>query len=161
MGKILSPHGVKGQVKLLSHTEIPSDIVSYGPLFDKSGKRRFNLTLKGQAGGGLIAGVEGVATREAAESLRGIELYVPRSALPKPKTGQYYQSDLVGLPVLTASGEDFGTVAAFHNFGAGVLVEIRIKGDKSELYSFNEKTFPVIAPEKKKLVIVPPEEIEG
>ncbi len=161
LGKILSPHGVKGQVKVWSYAEFPYNLIAYGPLTDKSGKRVFKLSLEGQAGGALIATVEGVADRDAAERLRGTELFVPRCAFPDPAQGQYYQSDLVGTPVVTEDGAPFGTLGAFHNFGAGVIAEIRFADGKSEMYAFTEKNFPTIDPANHRITINPPEEIES
>ncbi len=160
LGKILSPHGVRGQVKVWSYAELPYNLVSYGALYDRTGKRQFRLTLHGQTQGGLIADIEGVTTRDEAERLRNTELYVPRTALPKPEQNQYYQNDLVGLPVEDETGAVFGTIAGFHHFGAGTVVEIRLKATgNSELYAFTAATFPVIDVAQKKIVIHPPEEI--
>ncbi len=160
LGKILSPHGVRGQVKLWSYAELPYNLVSYGPLFDKTGKKTFYITLHGQTQGGLIGNIAGVTTREDAEKLRNTELYVPRSVLPDTAASQYYQSDLIGVPVEDESGKPFGSLAAFHNFGAGTIVEIRlVDSDKSELYAFTAATFPKIDVRARKIIIHPPEEI--
>ena len=160
IGKILSPHGVKGQVKLWSYAELPYNLVSYGPLYNKAGTRTFSITLHGQTQGGLIGNIEGVTSRDDAEKLRNTELYIPRSALPETTSSQYYQSDLVGLPVEDESGKPFGSFAGFHNFGAGIIVEVRlVETDKSELYAFTAATFPVIDVGARKIVIHPPEEI--
>lgn len=157
LGKILSPHGVRGQVKLASYAEQPENLTAYGPLFDRAGKRQFRITLEGQTSNTLIARIEGVSNRDEAEKLRNIELFVPRSLLPALKEGEYYQSDLLGLPVFTENGERFGTLAAFHNFGAGLLAEIQFENKESEFYRFDSTIFPLVDPKTKKLVIVPPQ----
>ena len=158
LGKILSPHGVKGQVKVWAYTEVPYNIISYGPLRD--GARTFTLNLQGQTPGGVIASIDGVTNRNDAERLKGVELYVLRSALPNPDDGQFYQNDLLGSDVTTEAGEVFGVVAAFHNFGAGTIIEIRLKdSQKSELFAFTAANFPSIDAKAKRLTIHPPEEI--
>jgi 16S rRNA processing protein RimM len=63
LGAIAAAHGVRGLVKVKTFTVKPEDLFAYGPLSDESGERQFRLTLKGSAGGLLLAAVEGVGTR--------------------------------------------------------------------------------------------------
>lgn len=161
LGKILSPHGLKGQVKVWSYAELPYNLVSYGPLTDKTGKHSFELTLKNPESGGMIASIKGINTREGAERLRNTELYIPRSKLPPTKTGEFYQNDLIGMPVFKTDGSTYGRVAGFHNFGAGTIIEIRLgeDSDHTEMFAFTEKTFPTIDMDARRITIDPPEEI--
>ena len=69
----------------------------YGPLEDESGERRFALRLIGSAKGVLIAAISGIEDRDRAEALRGLRLYLPRSALPPTEEEEYYHADLIGL----------------------------------------------------------------
>lgn len=110
-------HGVGGEVRLKVFAD---DLERY---------RVFNggaLTLKGLRWGnnGAIARFTEIADRDAAESLRGTELTVPRSALPPLGEGEYYHVDLIGLSVETDAGEGIGRVVAVENFGAGDVLEI-------------------------------------
>jgi 16S rRNA processing protein RimM len=96
---------------------------------DLSAYRQFNggaLTLKSIRDGsnGAIARFAEIADRNAAESLRGTELTVPRSALPPLGKGEYYHVDLIGLAVATDAGTPVGIVATVENFGAGDILEI-------------------------------------
>lgn len=61
-------------------------------------------------GEGLVAQVEGVDDRDAAERLRGGLLSVPRAVFPKTPDGEYYWIDLIGLQVLNTQGQDLGRV---------------------------------------------------
>jgi len=124
VGAVTGARGLKGEVKIKSFTAAPEDVAAYGPLSDKSGKRRFAIRVTGRVKGALIARVKGVDDRDAAEALKGTELYVPRSALPEPEAGAYYHADLEGLTVETADGRALGTVKAVHNFGAGDVLEV-------------------------------------
>ena len=84
MGRFGAPHGVRGEIRLQSFTAEPLSIADYGPLFDKSGARRF--VLKGAREQGrdiLVVSVEGVTNRDAAQQLTGIELYLPRETCPR------------------------------------------------------------------------------
>lgn len=157
LGVITTVHGVKGQVKVHSFTSDPHDITAYGPLSDASGTRKFKLTVTGRTKDSLIASVEGVNTREEAESLRGTEFFIPRHALPKTRANEYYHEDLVGLTLVTKSGDTYGIIAGVHNFGAGDLLAIRQSSGEEEFLPFNRTIFPSIDIEKGTAVIVPPE----
>ena len=124
MGRIAAAHGLKGLVKLQSFTGEPAAIGRYGPLRDATGQRRFEVTVQNLVKGGVVARIAGVADRTAAEKLRGIELYLPREALPPAAEGEYYHADLVGLAVVLSDGTPFGVVRAVENFGAGDLLAI-------------------------------------
>src|SRR5437763_1019979 len=77
--------------------EVPEDGAGYGPREDETGRRPFDLRLCGIAKGGLIARLPGIGNRDQAEALRGLRLYLPRSALPQPAPEAYYHADLIGL----------------------------------------------------------------
>lgn len=118
---IIGAHGVTGEVRLKVFTE---DLRSY---------TAFNggtLTLKALRPGsnGMIARIAEVTDRNAAEALRGTELTVPRDALPPLSEGEYYHTDLLGLPVCASDGAVIGRVVAIDNFGAGDVLEIERAG---------------------------------
>ncbi len=144
LGTITAPHGVRGLVKVRSFTDEPTDIVRYGPLRDAGG-RVIALSLRGPTKGGLLAAVDGVDDREAAEALRGVELYVPREALPATDDDEeYYYADLVDLRVETADGAMLGRVRAVHDFGAGDVLEVDFEAGGRELLPFTRDMVPVV-----------------
>lgn len=161
LGAIASVHGVKGLVKIKAFTEQPEDLTAYGPLTDASGQRRWAISLKGRVGELLLAAVEGVTTREAAERLKGQQLYVPRSALPPPEDGSYYLSDLEGLRALTPAGEPLGRVARVLDYGAGTVLEIRRPDGGELLLPFAEAFVPTVDLTAGTLTVLEPEEISG
>ena len=126
MGAILGAHGIKGEVKVKSFAAQPSDIASYGALSDAREKRRFELSIVGTADatrGILIARIAGVADRNAAEALKGTELYVAREKLPHlTDTDEFYFADLIGLLAVDAGGKPYGRVVSVDNYGAGDLL---------------------------------------
>ena len=88
VGVVTGAHGVRGAVRIKSFTAEPEDVASYGPLEDESGERRFTLRIVGSAKGVLIAAISGIDDRDRAEALRGLRLYLPRSALPPTGRGR-------------------------------------------------------------------------
>ena len=124
VARIGAAHGVRGAVKLWTFTEDPLAVQAYGPLITKDGSRQFEVATAREAKGHLVATLKGVATREEAERLNGIELYVARDQMPATDDDEYYHADLIGLAAVTAGDAPLGRVIAIHNFGAGDIIEI-------------------------------------
>ena len=156
---ITGAHGVRGQVRVKSFTEEPDGVLAYGPVTDGTGARQFRLQRTGAARGQMLARIDGVTDRNAAEALRGVELYVDRDRLPPPEEEEFYYADLIGLKAVDAAGNEFGSVRAMQNFGAGDLIEIAVAGGRVELYPFTRAIVPVIDLEAGSVVVVPPAEI--
>lgn len=133
VGAIAGAFGVTGEVRLKSFCTEPTDIASYGPLLSEDGKRHFNITLTRPVAGGLGARIAGVASKEAADALRGTSLFVPRDKLPKLPDDEFYHADLIGLQAFDPGGEPIGKVMAIYNHGAGDILEISPNGHKSAL----------------------------
>jgi 16S rRNA processing protein RimM len=135
VAEVTSVHGVKGEVKLKSFTSTPGDVARYTPLFDEKGVKEFFITPRSTNGEMLIVGIKGVSDRNAAEKLRGLKLFTPRSKLPKPKKGVFYFADLKGLKAVQ-NGKDFGKVTDVMNFGAGDIIEIKTPDGREYLLPF-------------------------
>ena len=152
-------HGVRGEVRLKSFTEDPLAVRSYGPLEAKDG-RAFVITSARAAAGTshdmLVVRVDGVTTRDQAETLTGLELSVPRDRLPPPDEDEFYHADLVGLDVRLADGEMAGTLVAVRNFGAGDLLEIAPPHGATIYVPFTREAVPEINFGTGTITIVPP-----
>lgn len=161
VGIITGPHGVRGAVRIKSFTEAPEDIVRYGPVEAEGGRRRFDLTLCGAASGVLIARLSEVETREEAEALRGMRLYLPRAALPEPEPEEYYHADLIGLEVVLGDGTPVGRVRAIYDFGAGDTLELARPDAPPVMVPFTRAIVPVVEPDRGRLVLEPPPGLLG
>jgi 16S rRNA processing protein RimM len=158
IGVIAGAHGVSGLVRLKSFTADPEAVAAYGPLTDASGRRRFRIELTGAARDMLLARIEGVTDRTAAEALRGVELHVERGRLPAPEADEFYHTDLIGLPARAVDGSEIGTVTAFYDYGAGDMIEIRAAGGRVDLLPFTKAVVPQVDLERGFVVIAPPSE---
>lgn len=128
MGRVLGAHGLRGDVRLESWTEPRLQIFKYQPwiLVDANGVEREMLGARGQAAGkGILARLPGVEDRDAAEAMRGVEIHVPRDALPPAKPGEFYWVDLEGLRVVTVDGVALGTVSHMFSTGANDVLVAR------------------------------------
>lgn len=161
IARIGAAHGVRGAVKLWTFTEDPFAVQTYGPLTTRDGSRQFEVATAREANGHLVATLKGVATREDAERLNGIELYVARDKLPATEEDEYYHADLIGLAAVTSAGEPLGRVAAIHNFGAGDIIEIAPPHGATMLLPFTNAVVPKVDLAAGRVVIELPAEIEG
>lgn len=159
IGKITGVHGVRGAVKIASYTEEPESVASYGMLHDAAGKPLFHVKLVSVNDGGVVATISGIDDRNAAEALKGLELYVPRAALPDTEEDEYYQNDLIGLAAYDEAGVKLGVVRAFHQYGAGTVVEIRPESGPEILLPFKNAYVPTVDVKGGKIIVVLPEEI--
>jgi 16S rRNA processing protein RimM len=156
---VAAAHGLRGVLKLRCFTEQPEAVAAYGPLFDRNARRLFELQVIGPAPGGVLARAEGIEERNAAEALRGTELFVPRSALPELGPDEFYYSDLEGMEALRADGSRFGVVHGVDNFGAGDLIEVVAEDGRRLSLPFTRRTVPSIDLARRRLVVEPPEEL--
>ena len=161
IARIGAAHGVRGAVKLWTFTEDPLAVRDYGPLMTKDGARQFEVTHAREAKDHLVATFKGVATREDAERLNGIELYIRRDQLPATDDDEYYHADLIGLAAVNAANEPIGRVLAVHNFGAGDIIEIAPPQGPTMLLPFTNAVVPTVDLAGGRVVIELPQLIEG
>jgi 16S rRNA processing protein RimM len=161
VARIGAAHGVRGAVKLWTFTEDPLAVRDYGPLMSKDGARQFEVTHVREAKDHLVATFKGVATREDAERLNGIELYIAREKLPETDEDEYYHADLIGLAAVNAADEPIGRVLAIHNFGAGDIIEIAPPTGTTLLLPFTDAVVPEVDIAGGRVVIALPQEIEA
>ena len=161
VARIGAAHGVRGAVKLWTFTEDPFAVTRYGPLTTKDGARSFEVAHAREAKGHLVATLKGVTTRNEAERLNGLELYVARDKLPATDDDEYYHADLIGLAAETTGGEPLGRIIAIHNFGAGDIIEIAPASGATLMLPFSNAVVPTVDLAGGKVLIELPQEIEG
>lgn len=146
LGAIVGVHGIKGEVKVKSFTEIDEDIDQYGPLENKAGDKKFSVKVTGHSKELLRVKIKGVDDRNVSESLIGTELYVNKDVLPELEEDEYYHSDLIGLKVIEkTSNQEAGTVVGVYNFGAGEILEIKVNSTgKLEMIPFTKQYVPTV-----------------
>jgi 16S rRNA processing protein RimM len=156
VGTILGAHGLKGEVKVKTFTQSPEGIGRYGPLFAEDG-RSFAITgIRPFKGDSVALRFKGVDDRTSAEALKGVRLYIPRTALPEPQAGEFYHADLLGLRAEDTSGKTLGIVRGVHNFGAGDVIEIEDAGGASIMIPFTREAVTVVDVAGGRIVAQPP-----
>lgn len=160
VGQIVNVHGIKGMVKIRPYLKNPMGIGTFGPLSDKSGKQFFDVRASHEKNGFVLAHVKGIDDRTAAERLKGVELYVAKSALPKAPTDVFYYADLIGL-VVRENNQEIGKVVSVQNYGAGDILEIKTRAGKLVPLPFSKQTFPVVDVAGGFVVLKTPAGMEG
>jgi len=128
LGVVIGSYGVRGWVRVRPLSEVPDCLLGFATwwLRPRRGSqwREFAKTDGRMHSGTVLAGLRGVDSREAALSLKGFEVGVPREALPPAPAGEIYWDDLTGLAVVNRSGILLGEVCGMVQHGAHPLLRV-------------------------------------
>ena len=127
LGFVGAPFGVRGWIKLRSHTDPPERLLDHRSLRIGQGSvwQNYRIEASGRSGGALTVKLSGVEDRDQAQALRGSQVCVPRSELPQRDDKDFYRADLIGCDVVNIDGVDLGVVQHFIETPAQVLMVVR------------------------------------
>ena len=131
VGKIVAPQGIRGEVRVQTFTDTPVDFKKLKIKSVRFNDDDFKFVRTVPNSNVIIAKISGIDDRNAAETLRGTELFIERSALPDLKENEFYQADLIGFDVVR-NGTKIGVIDCFQNYGAGDIIEL----DNGDMVSF-------------------------
>jgi len=154
LGKISGVFGVKGWVKIFSHTSPIQQIVSYSPLYlrYKSGWQAIEVVKGQKQGKAVVAQLEGIDDRDQAFALIGTEIGIRQDQLPTLQSGSYYWSELQGLTVVNQQQIELGRVDWLFSTGSNdVLV---VKGEKEHMVPWIEESVIIAVDQEKKQILV-------
>ncbi len=136
VGSILGVFGVKGWLKIYSNTDEKETILTYKPWYVERNKVRKEVKVKAGKPHGktVIALLDGIGNRNEAEKWVGSDIYILADQLPKLSKSEYYWSDLIGLKVVTVTGEEFGCIKQMLETGANDVMVV--EGDRERLIPF-------------------------
>lgn len=127
LGFVGAPFGVRGWIKLRSHTDPPERLLDHRSLRIGHGSawQSYRIEASGRSGGALTVKLAGVEDRDQAQALRGAQVCVPRSELPQRDDKDFYRADLIGCEVVNLDGSGLGLVQYFIETPAQVLMVVR------------------------------------
>lgn len=159
IGQVIKPHGIRGEFSVESHADSPR---LYSPgrrlMLRAPGKRERAvevLTCRPHQGR-LLLTISGVADRDAAEALRGMEVLVPDADLPELDEGEVYLHEIVGFDVVLEDGAKVGVLEGFLDVPGQDLWVIRSPEGKEILLPAHAETVPEIDMDGRRIVINPP-----
>jgi 16S rRNA processing protein RimM len=157
VGAIAGAFGVQGEVRIKSFTAVPHEIAEYNPLTSEDG-RSFEVMLTREVKNGFAAVVSGIDSKEEADALKGVQLFVPRDRLPHLPDDEFYHSDLIGLEVFDTGGASLGKVKAVMNHGASDLLELLVPGQSNTvLLPFTQAAVPTVDLASGRIIADPPD----
>jgi len=159
LAQVGKAQGIKGEVRVKPFGDAEM-LNQYGRLETKDGTL-YRIKRMRAHKNMLIVKFEGINTREEAEALNGVELYIARAKLPETEDeDEFYISDLIGMDAMNEAGKVIGSVKDVPNFGAGDMIEIAPNGNNNTYYlPFTQEVVPEIDFEKGCLTVAPPQEV--
>jgi len=138
MGRVAGPFGIRGWIKVQPFTRSVDSLLGHGAWWlGREGQWGSSKVEEGAVHGrSLIAKLEGYDDRDAAARLKGLNVALPRTALPASADGEYYWSDLIGLEVANREGTALGRVTGLMETGASQVLIVR--GERERLIPFAE-----------------------
>jgi len=161
VGRVAGAFGVKGEVRISAYTETPLSLLHYRDLKREDGSPGLTLISGRAAKSDFIGTAEQIATKEEADALRGLRLFVARATMPEPEEDEFYLADLIGMAVVDRDGQALGKVKAVHNFGAGDILEIAPPRGATWYLPFTRAAVPQVDVATGTLVADPPGEVMG
>ena len=159
VGKVVKPHGIKGELKVYPFSGNPDDFRGY-PLLTlvEPGRgltRSYAVELSRSLGNLVILQLAGLSGRSAAEVLRGWEVRIARELLPDHGPGTFYWHELEGLPVITDDGQELGRITSLLATSAHDILVIT-GGGGEYLIPVIAQCVAGLAPDGKALMVTPP-----
>ena len=160
VGRVSGAFGVKGEIRITTFTEDPLALKTYRVLKREDGSAGLTLNAVRAVKGAVIATATGIETRDQAEALKGLKLFVSRDDLPDPDEDEFYLADLVGLAVRNPDGEAMGIIKSVQDFGAGDLLEVQPPVGATWWLPFTREAVPAVDIAGGFVTAVRPEEID-
>jgi 16S rRNA processing protein RimM len=161
LAAVMGAQGLKGEVKVKLFTAAPDALPRYGALHTKDGRKLKITAYRPSKEGEAVIAFAGISDRNAAEALRGTELFVTREALPQTDEDEFYHADLIGLEAHDSEGRVIGKVTALHNYGASDVIEFQRADGDHVMMAFTRETVPVIKVAEGYIVVAVPEDDEA
>jgi 16S rRNA processing protein RimM len=160
VGQVAGGFGVKGEVRVTAWTADPLALLTYGTLLRADGSPGLTLTSARPDKAGVVGRAKEIATKEEADALRGLKLFIPRERLPEPAEDEFYLTDLVGLEARDPGDVVLGVVKSVQNFGADDMLEIApAAGGPTWYLPFTREAAPELHIVEGWLRVVRPEEV--
>lgn len=128
VGRITGTHGIRGQLRLHSYSGNLESLAAADQalLLGSDGSRKpVRIKRATQHSGKILLTLEGFDSINEANCLIGSELLLLREQLPEPDADEYYWQDLIGLSVVTDSGELLGILDEIMETGANDVYLVR------------------------------------
>lgn len=125
IGKVSRPHGIAGEIKVQLAPEYEGVLEAVRRVYLNDAEHPYRVLAQRAHQGGVLLRLERVATRNAAEALRGARVLIRTSDLPDLPPGEYYTYQLIGLRVVRESGEALGELSEVLRTGSNDVYVVK------------------------------------
>lgn len=132
-GKILKPHGLKGEVKVLPYSGESENFKYFKSIYlslDSNGPKEYSITGKKFQKNLIIVKIKEIDSVEDAESIRGKELFIDKEQLPSTEEDEYYWFELIGLNVYSQDKGLLGKVDSIIDNAAQPILVIKSNSEE-------------------------------
>lgn len=126
IGQIVRPHGIRGEVKMVSKMTWPEAFQLKGDLFLEGNGLDTVVSIEGGrwSSDHAILRLKGFTTRNEAEALRSCLVLADADQLPELPVEDFYETELIGLQVRTVSGKTVGSLKEVLHMPAQDIFEV-------------------------------------
>lgn len=161
VGQVAGGFGVKGEVRVTAYTAEPMTLLEFRDLLRADGSAGLTLVSARPDKGGVVGRAKEISTKEEADALRGLKLFVPRDRLPEPEPDEFYLTDLIGLEARDPDSRPLGRIKSVQNFGASDMLEIApATGGPTWYLPFTQDAVPELHISEGWLLAVLPTEVD-
>jgi 16S rRNA processing protein RimM len=154
IGKITSPHGIKGNIKIYCYNDVES--IQKNDCFFED-KTKIEIKVRNSKNNIAIAEIKDCIDRDTAENYRNKEIFIYIE--PIKEQDIFYHNELIGMTVRSENNSEIGKITSVENFGASDLIEVTFKNGKADFFSFDKNIFLEINLDYKFVTFKPPEVI--
>jgi len=158
LGKVTKPHGIRGEIKVYPYSGQPENFLAYRKVFVGSGNEQewipYSIDKSRVQGKSVLCKFGGCSTRNDAEELVGMEIWLQRDDLPELADNEYYWRDFTGKQVVTDDGRELGRVTGIFETGAHDILSV--SGDHQEYLIPVQEKFIVRYDKNKVVLSLPP-----
>lgn len=155
VGRVLDAWGIKGWVKILSHSHDAEALFASRRWFLQPSEKALpgkphivppvlKILSVRDHGDGIVAQAEGVSDRSGAEALKGARIFVSRSVFPEPEDDEYYWVDLIGMTVVNPQAQPLGEVIDLIDTGPHCVLRILPVGKTAPVKPDEEILIPFV-----------------
>ena len=155
IGYVLSPHGIKGWLKVISYTDPIDNFFSYKNIFIKKDDECLSYEIDDSTASGKTIRIKllGIDDRNQSEELSKCEILVYREDLPELSTDSYYWADLIGFNVKREDGLSYGMLDSFIETGSNDVMVVISSNDRKLIPFINNEVIKSVDLESEVIIV--------
>ncbi|MFT3662780.1 MAG: ribosome maturation factor RimM [Gordonia sp. (in: high G+C Gram-positive bacteria)] len=161
IGRVAKTHGVRGELVVDVRTDSPGERFAVGTVLrgrapKGAGEKKYTVAAVRPHAGRLLVSLEGVTDRDVAAAMRGTLFLIDAADVDSgDDPDEFYDHELIGLPVATVDDEPVGEVSDVLHLPGGELLAVKTPAGREVLIPFVAEIVPTVS--RDGIVVDPPE----